>query len=118
MLLSQEIDLTIDQWTLIKSINDHEQLSQVQLSKLTAKDPASIKRILDLLGEKGYIERKKSESNQRIHELSLTEKGSDVVHKMFPIIIDFEAKGMENIGHEEMNTLNVVLEKLMDNFDC
>ena len=117
MLLSQDIQLTIDQWMLIKSINDHEELSQVQLAKLTAKDPASIKRILDILEDKEYVFRTKSDSNQRIHVLSLTEKGQDIVHKMFPVNIDFEAKGVENISVEEMESFNTVLSKLKENFE-
>lgn len=117
MLSSQEIQLTIDQWILIKHINDHEDLSQIQLAKLSGKDPASIKRILDILEKESYILRNKSEQSQRIHSLSLTEKGEEVVHKMFPVTIDFEAKGVEGISMEEMESFNQVLLKLKNNFE-
>ena len=59
MLSSQEIELTIDQWILIKEINESKELSQIQLAKLTGKDPASIKRMLDILEKEDYILKKK-----------------------------------------------------------
>ena len=116
MLSDLNVSLTIDQYTLIKHINDYENLSQIQLAKLAGKDPASIKRILDIIEKEGYILRSKSETSQRIHSLSLTDKGKDVVHKMFPVNIDFEAKGVEGISMEDMSTFNEVLIKIKQNF--
>lgn len=117
MLKSQGIDLTLDQWILIKHINDDEHISQINLAKQTGKDPASIKRILDILEANEYVLRNKSAESQRIHSLSLTEKGNAVIHKMFPVTIDFEAKGVEGISNEEMEIFNSVIAKLKSNFE-
>ena len=43
------IDLTVDQWLVLKKISDADGLTQIELAEAVFKDRASIKRILDLL---------------------------------------------------------------------
>ena len=43
------IEITSDQWVLIKNINEAEGINQRELAKRTFKEPASVTRILDIL---------------------------------------------------------------------
>ena len=59
------IDITKDQWVILKAISEQAGMTQVELSAHTYKDPASIKRSLDILLEKGYIDKKTSPTDAK-----------------------------------------------------
>ena len=48
-LKKAELDLTIDQWLVLKAINDNRNLSQKDIAATVLKDEASVTRIIELL---------------------------------------------------------------------
>ena len=48
----EKIDLTIDQWVVLKRISEDVGISQVEIATTTYKDPAAVTRILDILVKK------------------------------------------------------------------
>ena len=111
------MQITSDQLLLIQGISLAPGINQKDLAEATFKDPASVKRSLDILLDKGYVERELVINNRREHSLQLTETGSEIIHKMLPIAIDLRAKGVKGISGEEMDVLTTVLKKLQDNFE-
>lgn len=110
------INLTSDQWVILKTIHDEEGCSQIELAKLTFKEPASITRTLDLLEEKGWVNRKAVNDDRRTFELVPTKKGKQLVAKLTPIALDIRAKGLKGFTKNEKEQLNGLLIKLFDNF--
>ena len=51
-LLKNGYDITIDQWLVLKTLQENQQLSQNQIAELVFKDFASITRIIELLVKK------------------------------------------------------------------
>ena len=111
------MQITSDQLLLTQGISLAPGINQKDLAEATFKDPASVKRSLDILLDKGYVERELVINNRREHSLQLTETGSEIIHKMLPIAIDLRAKGVKGISGEEMDVLTTVLKKLQDNFE-
>ena len=114
---SAGLNITSDQWALIKRISEVPGINQKDLANSTFKDPASVKRTLDILETEGYVERSIVQSDRREHSLRLTETGTGLIHKTLPITIDLRAKGVKGISQEEMNSFTHTLLKLQSNFE-
>lgn len=63
-------------------------VSQVELSRATATDPAATMRAVDLLEDRGWVQRSSSESDRRRKLVSLTAHGRRALLKLDP---DYEA---------------------------
>ena len=81
-------DITIDQWLLLRLLNDNPELSQNELAGMVFKDKASITRIIDLLVEKGYVERASDQANRRRNRLLITPSGQKVIDSLTPIVAE------------------------------
>jgi MarR family transcriptional regulator, organic hydroperoxide resistance regulator len=113
----QGFDISIDQWVILKRISEEEGISQVDLANATYKDPASVTRILDILGNKGWAERQADENSRRAYKIFLTTDGRNLVEKMLPIVQSIREKGLENLTAKEIETTKKVLRKMYGNLD-
>jgi MarR family transcriptional regulator, organic hydroperoxide resistance regulator len=113
----QGFDISIDQWVILKRISEEEGISQVDLANATYKDPASVTRILDILGNKGWAERQADENSRRAYKIFLTTDGRNLVEKMLPIVQSIREKGIENLTAKEIETTKKVLRKMYSNLD-
>ncbi|MGB0402880.1 MAG: MarR family winged helix-turn-helix transcriptional regulator [Salibacteraceae bacterium] len=109
------IEITIDQWVVMRRIYEEKSQTQVELARATSKDTASITRILDLLHNKGLVRRTPNESDRRKSELILTKKGVEMVERTYPIIAQIRAAGINDISSEDMQIAKQVLNKIAQN---
>lgn len=107
--------ITIDQWILLKIIEENEELSQKQLAKLSSRDPASITRTLDILEKKGFILREAIPENRRQYNVILTKTGKKFVDKNMETVISHRKKSIEGLDKDELMLLKKMLLKIQDN---
>jgi DNA-binding MarR family transcriptional regulator len=110
-------DVSIDQWVILKRINEVAGINQVDLANSTYKDPASVTRILDILEKKGWTERRADKTSRRAFNIFLTVEGYKLVEKMLPVVLAIRAKGTENLTAKEIETIKIVLKKMYTNLD-
>lgn len=111
------IDLTGDQWVVLKRIGEREGINQKEIANSTYKDPASVTRILDLMEKKGLVLRQPIENNRRAYGLYLTKAGNDLVQKVLPVAVEARSVGLEGVSDEDFETFKKVLNTIYDNFD-
>lgn len=114
-ILKNGYDITIDQWLVLKTLQENKHLSQNQISELVFKDFASTTRIIELLVQKQYIHRKINTTDRRKFELEITEKGNKIIEDIYPIVIENRKQALKNLTSEEVNNLKDYLEKLIIN---
>ncbi|MBT8320299.1 MAG: MarR family transcriptional regulator [Eudoraea sp.] len=68
-------------------------------------------RLVDKLLLKGYVDRIVCKSNRRKVEITITNKGMDVLTEMDKAITTAEANLVAQLNEEEMKALNVLLDK-------
>ena len=107
--------ITVEQWILLKLIDENDGLTQKELAEKSLRDPASITRTLDLLSTKGFIERKPVEDNRRQYSICLKEKGSKFIKQYISVVETHRAKSIEGITNEELDTLNRLLNIIQKN---
>ena len=115
LLTQNGLGITTDQWDILDTIREKPGINQKTLAQLTEKDPASIKRTLDLLEKTDLINRQKSTDNKRDHLLYLCEKGESIAHRMWPSAIDLRAKGTKGLSADDMEKLQRILGKITEN---
>ena len=69
-------------------------------------------RLVDKLLLKGLCTREVCPDNRRKIEVSITEKGINLLEKVNPKVEEFESTWVQNLSTEELHTLNELLEKL------
>lgn len=107
--------ITVEQWILLKIIEENDGLTQKELANKSFRDPASITRTLDILNKKEFVERNPVENNRRQYSISLTATGNGFIEKYMPIINSHRAKSIDGISQEELETLNRLLGKIQSN---
>ena len=110
------INLSSEQWVVLKRIHECPGTNQRDLAAMTYKDPASITRILDLLQQRGYIERIQ-ETDRRSHDVQLTPEGGRIVQKVLPLAVAVRAKGLDGFSETEKQQLKTLLKRIYHNFD-
>lgn len=69
-------------------------------------------RLVDKLLAKDLVTRKVCPDNRRKMEVSITQKGFDLLSKLDPLVIEHEKNMTENLTKEELEIVNTLLEKI------
>ena len=112
---NSHLDITIDQWLLLKTIKDHPDLTQKQIAAIVFKDYASITRMIELLVERDYLTRSFHDVDRRRYKLELTAKGKKVYEQLVPIVHQNRESALNGISDKEIKLLQKVLQKIIDN---
>lgn len=112
---SQGFDLTIDQWLVLKTLQENDKPSQNQIAEMVFKDVASITRIIEILVQKKYINRKFNAADRRKFELEITDQGNAIIEDIYPIVIENRKQALKGFDISEVKTLKKQLEKLIQN---
>ncbi|MBL0253740.1 MAG: MarR family transcriptional regulator [Chitinophagaceae bacterium] len=108
-------DITIDQWLVLKSLQENSHLSQNEIADLVFKDMASITRIIELLVKKELVERHINKSDRRKFELKITKNGKKMIELISPIVENNRKQALKGITKLEQNNLISRLEILINN---
>jgi MarR family transcriptional regulator, transcriptional regulator for hemolysin len=109
------IDINVEQWVLLKEIEEKETLSQNELAKNTSRDPASITRTLDILQKKSLIIREPVRDNRRQYNVRLTKEGCYFVSQNMPLINELRNKSVKGFSKGEIEQLIMMLQKVQAN---
>jgi len=107
--------ITVEQWILLKIIEENDGLTQKELADKSLRDPASITRTLDLLNKKGFVERRPVEDNRRQYSICLKKEGKSFIKKYMPVISSHRAKSIVGITEQELEVLTLLLGKIQKN---
>lgn len=109
----REFDLTPDQYVILNLLLENDEIMcQRQLAEITFKDRANMARIIEIMHQKGFIEKVPDSNGRKIYKLIVTEKGKEARDKVFPTDIELRKIITENISAEELAVTFSTLEKM------
>ncbi|WP_231595984.1 MarR family winged helix-turn-helix transcriptional regulator [Sphingobacterium endophyticum] len=111
------IDLTVDQWSVIKTLYEHEDLTHKDLADLCGKDQPTMTRIIDLLIKKGSVQRVEHPTDRRSLHIQLTEVGKDQAKNLAPLVKEFRMQAWENLTDEDFEHFSRILNTIYNNLD-
>ncbi len=111
-LYINSFDLTMNQFQVLEVLYHRGDLSIGAITKLTMGTPGNITVVVRNLKRDGYISAISDPKDKRSSILSITQKGKDIIEKLFPN----HAKNLESyfevLDDDEINTLFMLLRKL------
>lgn len=111
------IDITSDQWVLLKNIDQQEGINQTELGKKSRKEAAAVTRTLDILERKSWIVREPNPQSRRVYNLFTTDAGKDMIQSIMPIALEVRSQASLDISPKEIKQLNKLLDKICDNLE-
>jgi MarR family transcriptional regulator, 2-MHQ and catechol-resistance regulon repressor len=108
----QSHDLTMNQFPVLEMLYHRGDLNVGTITKLTLSTPGNITVVVRNLKRDGYIVSVPDSRDKRASILSITQKGKDVIEKLFPTHAKNFEKYFEVLSEEEMDTLFTLLRKL------
>ncbi len=107
--------VTVDQWVLIKTVDQFQPISQTELAQKAVKDNASITRTLDILEKKNLLIRSADPSDRRKYLIELSKEGSDFVARYMDTITDLRKQGTKGFTTKELESLRSMLLRIQEN---
>lgn len=108
-------EITIDQWLILKTLDENPDITQREIAERVFKDHASITRMIDLLVKKGFLKRFFNPEDRRRYGLKLTPEGRLAQQQSIPVIMQNRAQALKGLSDEEIQTLRNLLQKITDN---
>jgi len=111
------LNVTVDQWLLLKHLYENESMKQNELAELLFKDNPTVTRIIDLLCEKGFTIRKQHPTDRRSFHVALTKEGKKKVEQMKPRVQKIRLKAWEGLSEEDFKRFKTVLNTIYQNLE-
>ena len=109
------IDITIDQWLVLKTIHESPDVTQQQVGSTVFKDFASVARIVQLLERKGFLHRKPHSNDKRRSELVLTRSGHSLLRTLEPIVRAYRREALNGVDKDEVERMRRALRRIRAN---
>ncbi len=109
------IDITIDQWLVLKTIHESPDITQQQVGTAVFKDFASVARIVQQLERKGFLQRKPHPNDKRRSELVLTRSGHSLLRTLEPTIRAYRSEALNGVNREDVERMRRAFSRITAN---
>ncbi|WP_164112726.1 MULTISPECIES: MarR family winged helix-turn-helix transcriptional regulator [Sphingobacterium] len=110
-----QFDLTVDQWTVLRTIFEKPDLTNKEMAELCGKDQPTLTRIIDLLIKKELAERITNTSDRRALHLQITAKGKSKIQEIAPKVAHFRMQAWKNLNDDDFAQFTRILNTIYDN---
>ncbi|MFT4787167.1 MAG: DNA-binding MarR family transcriptional regulator [Cyclobacteriaceae bacterium] len=111
------VNVSVDQWVVLKRLNERQGQSQREIAESTFKDPASITRTLDVMVKRGFVERRANEADRRTFEIFLTIEGESLVNKVLEKAVAYRVTGLDGVSVKDLDHLKKTLNRISENLE-
>lgn len=109
------IDITIEQWSVLYHLWKEEGISQQQLCEMTFRDKPSITRLVDNLEKINLVKRVASVEDRRINMIYLTNEAKQLQEKTMEVATLTLNEALEGVTNGQVEIAKEVLQKVYDN---
>jgi DNA-binding MarR family transcriptional regulator len=110
-----DIDITIEQWSVLYHLWKEDGQSQQQLCAATFRDKPSITRLVDNLEKSKLVKRVASKNDRRSNLIFLTNDAKNLEQKTMEVANRTLNESLEGVSNEQIETAKVVLQMVYDN---
>ncbi len=107
-----ELDLTYTQYISMMVLWEHGELNVKELGERLYLDSGTLTPVLKSLEQKGYVERKRSSTDERVLNVTLTETGLSLRDRA--LSVPYEMASCVSLSIEEAIELQRLLNKLLE----
>lgn len=110
----EKLDLTYTQYIAMMALWETPSLNVKELGKKLYLDSGTLTPLLKSLEKKGYVRRERSENDERVVMITLTEEGKNLRGEA--VNIPANVGGCIELTKEDAVTLHKILHQMMNNF--
>ena len=110
----EKLDLTYTQYIAMMALWETPSLNVKELGKKLYLDSGTLTPLLKSLEKKGYVRRERSENDERVAMITLTEEGKNLRGEA--VNIPANVGGCIELTKEDAVTLYKILHQMMNNF--
>jgi MarR family transcriptional regulator, lower aerobic nicotinate degradation pathway regulator len=107
-----DFGVTPTQFAALAKLDDLGAVSQNELGRLTAMDPATIWGVVSRLAKRGLVTQSPDPNDARLVMLTLTDKGRDDVRAMKTVAAEVSRQTLQPLTDEEAATLLSLLRRI------
>jgi DNA-binding MarR family transcriptional regulator len=111
----RNIDITIEQWSVLYQLWKEDGLSQQQLCEATFRDKPSITRLVDNLEKQKLVKRVPSKDDRRINLIYLTTEAQQLQDQTRDIANQTLNEALEGVSNNQIEVAKEVLQHVYDN---
>jgi DNA-binding MarR family transcriptional regulator len=108
-------EITIDQWLVLRTIEEEPGISQLEVAEKVFKDAASVTRIIDLLIKKGYLVREINDNDRRRYVLKISAEGKAIIKQVSKVAEENRSIALNGVSEKELAQLKATLAKICNN---
>ncbi len=112
-LLNAGISLSKHQIILLRILSMEDGIPQNDLAFITDRDKTSLTRLISTMECKGLLNRKTCETDKRVNNVFITQKGLEETKMAFPLIINEIDNIQQKINAKEIETTIKVLKQII-----
>lgn len=112
---SHGFEITPEQFIILDTITNNEQIYQRQIGEFIGKDRANVNRLINILEKQGLIERIVDSNGRQINRIKITKKGIELRNKIHPVITKIRASYLNGIEYDELLKCHQILNKIKEN---
>ncbi|SHK49453.1 MarR family winged helix-turn-helix transcriptional regulator [Hymenobacter psychrotolerans] len=109
------IAITIDQWLVLRVIQEHDDLTQTDIAERVFKDQASVARMINLLVGRGLLAAVPLPSDGRRNQLRVTDEGERVLDAVQPVVLSNRTQALQGLSEDDLGVLRGMLERIYSN---
>ncbi|MBN8789072.1 MAG: MarR family transcriptional regulator [Terrimonas sp.] len=111
----QDIDITIEQWSVLYHLWKQDGLSQQELCNATFRDKPSITRLVDNLEKLKLVKRVPSKEDRRINLIHLTDTSTKLRDETMDVANETLNEALGGVTAQEIEVCKSVLQRVYDN---
>ena len=104
--------LSVSQFGILEALYHLGPMCQKDIAQKILKSAGNITMVLDNLEKQGLVVRERSSQDRRYYEVKLTDKGNELIARIFPDHAEKIRERMSLLSAEELKTLSRLLRKL------
>src|SRR5580765_7390018 len=109
------VDITIEQWSVLYHLWKEDGLSQQQLCDATYRDKPSITRLVDNLEKLKLVKRVPSKDDRRINLIYLTKEAEQLQEQTMELANQTLNEALDGVTNGQIEIAKEVLQKVYDN---
>lgn len=111
------IDITIEQWSVLYHLWKQNGVSQQQLCEATFRDKPSITRLVDNLEKLNLVKRVASKEDRRINKIYLTKEAEELQEKTMELANQTLNEALVTVTNGQIEIAKEVLQMVYDNLN-